>query len=166
MYIVIKHSKLLRDCLSTTQFDFTSYGLRGRRTLDVARNRSIKSTYIFVMISFLVFICYAACPLVFRDTLIVMRNHDGSTSSYRLNVLNLYLFVSEQAYDAYFNVFYIIETFGSSILFFFVINYYTAVKTLGFTLSSQLRMISTALKSVGHKSFHSPNKRFYNIWVV
>jgi len=95
MYIVLNHSKLIWDCLSITQFDFTTYGLKHRRTLEVWRNRSIKSTYMFAIVSIIVLNCFLACPFLFSNTFIMMKNHDGSTSAYHLNVLNLYLFVSD-----------------------------------------------------------------------
>lgn len=66
--IILNHSKVMWDCWSITQFDFTSYGLHSRHTLDEWRNRSIKSTRIYVIFTSLLFIFYVACPLVFSNT--------------------------------------------------------------------------------------------------
>lgn len=89
-----------------------------------------------------------------------MKNHYRSSIAYRLNILNLYLFVKEEAYNTYFYVFYIIETFGIAISVLFIIIFDTVVNTLDFALSGQLQMISTAFESVGHKSFYFSNGKY------
>jgi len=165
MYIVLKRTKDIWDCLSITQFDFTSYNHRDRRIiLDLWRNRSIWFTNTFVAFSLLMLIFYAVCPLAFNDTFLVMKNRDGLSSNYRLNVLNLYLFVPEEVYNTYFNIFYIIETFGICIFVFFIIVFDTIVMTLCLALSCQLHMNFAAFESVGHTSVvDSPNSKYINV---
>jgi len=160
MYTILNRSKVIWDCLSVTKFDFTSYGFQGIHTLNSWRNLSIKYTSIYAICFLIMVILYVTCPLVFSDTFITMKNHDGSSSAYRLNVLNLYLFVSEEAYNTYFYVIYIIEAFGIIISVLFVLIFDTIVNTLAIALSGQLQMISTAFESVGHKSLLSPNSKY------
>lgn len=160
IYIILKHSKAIWACLSITQFDFTSCGLHSRQILDEWRNRSIKFTRIYVIFTLSLFIFYVACPLVFSNTFTTMKNHDGSSSIYRLNILNLYLFVTEEAYNTYFYVFYTIEIIGIAISVLFIIIFDTVMNALGFALSGQLQMISTAFESVGHKSLYFSNGKY------
>ncbi|KAE9539985.1 hypothetical protein AGLY_005237 [Aphis glycines] len=153
MYIVLKRTKDIWDCLSITQFDFTSYDHRDRRIiLDLWRNRSIWFTNTFVVFSLIMLIFYTACPLAFNDTFIVMKSRDGLSSNYRLNMVNLYLFVPEEVYNTYFNIFYIIETFGICIFVLFTVVFDTIVMTLCLALSCQLHMNFAAFESVGHTS--------------
>ncbi|KAE9528124.1 hypothetical protein AGLY_012546 [Aphis glycines] len=166
MYIVLTRSKDIWDCLSITQYDFTLYDHRDRRIiLDLWRNRSIWLTSTFMIFSFVMVTFYVTCPLVFNNTFIVMKNRDGSTSTYRMNVLNLYLFIPEEAYNnTYFNVFYIIEASGTYVLVLFVIIFDTIVMTLCLALSCQLHMNFAAFESVGHTSVvDSPNNNNDNI---
>jgi len=164
MYILLNYSNIIWDCMSVTRFEFTSCGLRGRYTLDMWRNISIKKTNIYTIFFLSMLISYVACPLVFNNTFITMKNHDGSFSVYRLNVLNLYLYFSEETYNTYFYFIYIAETMGISVCVVFVIIFDTVVNTLGYALSGQLQMMSTALESFGHKSLESPNSKFLQHW--
>lgn len=131
MYIVLKRTKDIWDCLSITQYDFTSYDHRDRRIiLDLWQNRSIWFTSIFIIFTFVMVTFYVTCPSAFNNTFIVMKNHDGSSSTYRMNVLNLYLFIPEEAYNnTYFNVFYVIEASGIFVLVLFVVIFDTIVMT-------------------------------------
>ncbi|CAI6364349.1 unnamed protein product [Macrosiphum euphorbiae] len=157
MYLILYHSKVIWDCFSATKFDFTSYGVQGIHTLNKWRNLSIKYTNIYMMF-FLTFLFFlVTVPLVFSNTFVTMKNHDGSTSSYRLSLLSLYLFISEETYNTYFYVFHTIESSGIAIAVLFILIFDTIVYTLVIALSGQLQMISTAFESVGHKCLHSPN---------
>jgi len=165
MYIVLKRTKDIWDCLSITQFDFTSYDHRDRRIiLDLWRNRSIWFTNTFAVFCFIMLIFDLASPLAFNDTFMVMKNRDGSSSNYRLNVLNLYLFVPEEDYNTYFNIFYLIETFGICIFVIFIVVFDTIVMTSCLALSCQLHMNFAAFESVGHTSVvDSPNSKYINV---
>ncbi|XP_060876983.1 uncharacterized protein LOC132949888 [Metopolophium dirhodum] len=157
MYIILNNSKVVWDCFSITNFDFTSYGIQGRHTLTAWRNLSIKYTNKYSIFFLTILIMYVASPVVFSDSFIIIKNHDGSSSAYRLNLLNLYLFVSEETYNTYFYVFHIFESLGMVITTLFIIIFDTIVNTLALALTGQLQMISTAFESVGHKSLHFPN---------
>jgi len=166
IYIVLKRSKDIWNCLSITQYDFTSYDHRDRRIiLELWRNRSIWFTNTFMIFFCILATFYVTFPLAFNNTFIVMKNRDGSTSTYRMNVLNLYLFIPEEAYNnTYFNVFYIIEASGTYVLVLFIIIFDTVVMTLCLALSCQLHMNFAAFESVGHTSVvDSPNSKYINV---
>ncbi|XP_029345906.1 uncharacterized protein LOC115034176 [Acyrthosiphon pisum] len=162
MYIILNRSKVIWDCLSITKFDFTSYGVQGRHTLNVWRNLSIKYTNIYVMFYLTISILTVASPMVFNNSFIIIKNQDGLSSAYRLGLVNLYLFISDETYNSYFYVFHIVESLGLVINTLFIIIVDTIVNTLAFALAGQLQMISTAFESVGHKSLHFPNNNVDN----
>jgi len=164
MYHILHHSKVIWDCLSITKFDFTSHGVQGIDTLEKWRNLSIKYTNIYAICFLIIIILYVTSPLVTSDTITTMKNHDGSFSHYRLNLLSLCLFVSEETYNTYFYVFHIIESFGVAIAISFLLIFDTTVNTLAFAISGQLQMISTAFESVGHKSLLSSNSKYLQYW--
>jgi len=99
MYIILNSSKVIWDCLSITKFDFTSYGVQGRHKLNEWQNISIKYTSIYSIFFLITLILYVASPAVFSNSFIIIKNYDGSSSAYRLNLLNLYLFISEETYE-------------------------------------------------------------------
>jgi len=166
MYLIFNHSKDIWDCLSVTKFDFTSCGLQGRHTLIAWRNLSIKYTSLYALSFLTMLIFYVLAPVVFSNTLMTMKNHDGSSSVYRPNVINLYLFVSEETYNTYFNVFHIIESFAVSITVFLLIVFDTIVNTLAIALCGQFEVITTAFESVGHNYLHSPNSKYWHVYVL
>lgn len=99
MYNIAYYSGDIWKCLSITQFNFTNYGHQHRRILDLRRNLSIRLTYTFKIMCFLLVIGMAMYPLAFGNTFLQMKDHDGLSSNYRLNVLNLNLLFSEETYN-------------------------------------------------------------------
>lgn len=158
MCLLLNNSKEIWDCLSITQYDFMTYGHRDRRILDFWRKRSIGITYIITIILFLFTCFYVMYPLIFSGRFVVMKNHDGSSSNYRLNVLNLCSFIPEQTYNTHYNVFYIIETVSCVFSIFCSLAFDLNLMTLCLAITCQLEMIFSAFKSVTHNE--SPNGRY------
>jgi len=117
MYSIIRYSKDIWNNLSIMHFNFTKHERQIRRILNLWGNRIIWITYIIYTV--LVFfidnrfnnVYKGIYQHVFSDT-----NYDGSSSKYRLNIIHLYLICSEETYNTYFNVFYIIEVSSVIIL--------------------------------------------------
>jgi len=159
MYTIVYYSVYIWKCLSITQFNFTNYGHQHRRILDFWRNLSIRLTYTFKIMCFLLVIGVAMYPLTFGNTFLQMKDHNGLSSNYRLNVLNLNLLFSEETYNTYFYVFYIIEIFCIIVLLIHIIIIDTILITLCLAITCQLQTICDTFKLVGHKSLHSPNSK-------
>lgn len=160
MFIIYYYLGDIWNCLTVTKFNFTNYGHQHRHILDLWRNLSIKLMYTFTILCFLLGIGMAIYPLALNNTFLVMRNHDGMSSNYRLNVINLYLLFVEEIYNAYFYVFYIIEIFSVIVLLVYVNIADTILNTLCLAIICQFQTICNTFKLVGHNmSLRSPNSK-------
>jgi len=116
IYVIVHYSKDIWNCLSITQFNFIKYGCQYRCILYLWRNRFMWVTYIFTVLVFFFLICWGTYPKAFNNTFLVIKNYNGSSSKYHLNIINLYFLCSEETYNTYFNIFYTIELFCLIIL--------------------------------------------------
>lgn len=160
MYTVVRYSKDIWNNLSIMHFNFTKYEGRLRHILNLWGNRITWITYIYTVLVFLLIICLITYPQVFSNTFLVIKNDDGSSSKYRLNIINLYLLCSEETYNTYFNVFYIIEVSSVIVLLLTVIIFDTTSMTLSLAISCQLQMIYNACKLVGHITPQTLNSKY------
>jgi len=78
----------------------------------------------------------------------------GSVGFYRQNVMNFYLIVSDETYNANYNTFYIFEALYLTTLVMSFLIFDIVLVTLCIALCSQMQMICSAFKSVGHKSLY------------
>jgi len=155
MYVVIKHSGRIWDCLSVTRFNFTKHERRdGGRLLDVWRNRSIHVTYVYVSINMILLLGFVMSPVVFNHTTVELKNQNNSTNNYRINVLNLHLLASfdDAKYNRHFGVFYFFE--GMTVVITIMLNFTVDIVliTLSLAVMCQLQMVCTAFESLGHKT--------------
>eukprot|EP00102_Acyrthosiphon_pisum_P023052 XP_016660262.1 PREDICTED: uncharacterized protein LOC107883871 [Acyrthosiphon pisum] len=120
--------------------------------LDHWRDRLAWLTIIYATMYFMGMFSYLAITYVFSDEKSLVKNHDGSFGNYRQNVMNLYLIVSDQTYNAHYYIFYFVEaSFGTFIaLLFFIFDF--LLVTLCFSMCCQMQIICSAFESVGHKS--------------
>jgi len=156
LYVVARYSKDIWNCLSITQFNFTKYDCQFRRILNLWRNRIIWVTYIFTVLIILYLICMATYPKAFNNKFVMIKNDDGSFRKYHLNIFNLYAIFSEEIYNTYFNVFYIIELSCLVILLLSIFIFDTILMTLCLTISCQLQIICNAYELIGHTTPHFP----------
>lgn len=160
MYIVVRYSKDIWNNLSIMHFNFTKHERRLRRIFNLWENRIILITYIYTVLVFILIICLITYPQVFSNTFLVIKYNDGSSGKYRLNIINLYLLCSEETYNTYFNIFYIIEVSSIIILLLTVIIFDTTSMTLSLAISCQLQIIHNAYKLIGHITPQSPNSKY------
>jgi len=154
IYVVIRYSGRIWDCLSVVRFDFTKHKRRdGGRLLNVWRNRSIRITYVYVSINIIVLLGIVAIPGMFNHSTVELENRNGSMNNYRINVLNIHLLaLSDDAkYNRYFGVFYFFE--GMTIAISQILNFIVdmVLITLSLALMCQLQMVCTAFENLGHK---------------
>eukprot|EP00102_Acyrthosiphon_pisum_P022640 XP_016659850.1 PREDICTED: odorant receptor 33a isoform X3 [Acyrthosiphon pisum] len=91
--------------------------------------------------------CWPAC--IFRRC---------SFGNYRLNILNLYFFTSDETYNEYYNTFFVVEAWLSVAVTIFYILFDILFVSLCLAICCHMQMIFTAFSSVNHKSlsdFHS-----------
>lgn len=152
MSILIRRSKEIRNCLSITRFDFTSYGrTRDVRLLKLWRSRIILITSSYAVIFFLMIILFTSSPLIFRHGVSTVKSLDGSQSYYRINVINLYAMLPAETYNTHFNTIYLIEALCIYVFTLFFIVFDTLIITFCLAYSCQLRVISEAFESSGRK---------------
>eukprot|EP00102_Acyrthosiphon_pisum_P022639 XP_016659849.1 PREDICTED: uncharacterized protein LOC100570795 isoform X2 [Acyrthosiphon pisum] len=161
MWIVIYRSNDIWDCLSITRYDFTSLSNRkriGHGILDRWRARSVWYTSLLAGLYFSTMVIYMGISLAFCNVLIPIKNHDSSFGNYRLNILNLYFFTSDETYNEYYNTFFVVEAWLSVAVTIFYILFDILFVSLCLAICCHMQMIFTAFSSVNHKSlsdFHS-----------
>ncbi|KAL4098209.1 hypothetical protein QTP88_022856 [Uroleucon formosanum] len=159
IWIVVSHSNDVWNLLSITRYDFTSFSLRNRHILDCWRDRSVLLTTMFAIMYSCFSAFYLVSTLVFRNDILPVKNHDGSVGFYRQNVMNFYLIVSDETYNAHYTTFYFVEALYLAIMVISFLIFDIVLVTLCIAICSQMQMICFAFKSVGHKShceYYSP----------
>ncbi|XP_025205127.1 uncharacterized protein LOC112601632 [Melanaphis sacchari] len=165
IWIIIHHSSKIWNCLSITRYGFTSFGFGRRHILDHWRERSIMFTALFT-------IMYYICPFImifishlFNKSITPIHNRDGSVSYYRQNILNYYILVSDETYNANYHVFYFLEASALLCIATLFIMFDVLLITLYFGICVQMNIIGSAFESVGHKSISGPHSPidFYDV---
>ncbi|CAI6346948.1 unnamed protein product [Macrosiphum euphorbiae] len=152
MYIVVYYSDSIWNCLSITFYGFTSHSLRDRHILDRWREQSVLITTVLLATYITSLIIYFVSTLALSNDMLPVKNRDGTVSSYRQNLFNLYLFVTDETYNAHYYTFHLVEgSYLVSISMVFCV-FDILLVTLCLAISCQMEMICTAFESVGHKS--------------
>lgn len=154
MSILIRKSREIRNCLSITCFDFTTYGSsRVVRLLEMWRNRIILITSVFAVGCLFATLMFASCPVMFRNGFTTVKSLDGTQSLYRINVLNLYATWSDETYNTHFGTFYLVEVTGLILFIFFNVVFDTLMIILCLAFVGQLKVINAGFESSGPKRF-------------
>jgi len=160
-WIIVHRSDDTWNCLSVTRYGFTSFGHRNNRhnnniiiILDCWRERSVRLTTGLAVAYLSALAVFFGSTLACSGELITIKNHDGTSSQYHQNVLNFYLIVSDDAYNAHYNTFYMVETFSVASLAILFLIFDVLLITLCLAMYGQMQMICVAFQSVGHESLH------------
>jgi len=157
LWIIIRHSDDIWNCLSITRYGFTTFSNRNRYILDRWRGRSVWLTTIYAVTYYLMLAFYLGGTLVYRKDIFLVKNLDGSVGFYRQNVLNYYHIVSDETYNAHYYTFYFFETLQIALMILFYLIFDTLLVTLCFAICGQMQMICSAFESVGHKPLCDAN---------
>jgi len=152
MWVIVHYSDDIWNCLSITCYGFTSHSLRDRHILDRWREQSVLLTTILTVLYFISVTMFLVSSLSLSNVILPVKNPDGSVSNYYHNILNLYLIVSDDTYNAHYNMFYIVEALCllSFLIILFVFDF--LLVTLCLAIRCQMQMVCTAFESLGHKS--------------
>lgn len=156
-WIILRNSRKIWDCFNVTKLDILSYQRYDRDIFKNWSRRSMRLSYVFVVVLTLGTIFWALNPLIFQNTYIVSQNIDGSFNRYRMNINNLNFMVSDITYNKYFYVYYFIEIIIFSIFLWNLIMAYLIMTTLCHAYCSQLETICEGIESLGHSQESSDN---------
>ncbi|XP_022160392.1 uncharacterized protein LOC111026600 [Myzus persicae] len=148
---ILYHAKDIWKCIDVTSFNYISYKHYDRNVFKNWQTRSIRITYIYIVIALSAFFCWIFSPSVMNKSIITIRNIDGSYSKYRMNIFNIYLIASHETYNKYFYIFYAIEIIISICYVYFTIVFDVLMLLLCFAISYQLETISNTIRSLGHE---------------
>ncbi|XP_060876259.1 odorant receptor 46a-like [Metopolophium dirhodum] len=162
MVNILYHSKDIWKCIDVTSFNYISYKHYDRNVFKNWQTRSIRVTYIYIVIALFAFFCWIFSPCIMNKSVIAIRNIDGSYSKYRMNIFNLYLIASNETYNKNFYVFYVIEIIISICYVYFTIVFDVLMLLVCFAISYQLETISNTIKSLGHEICTMDNMRTSN----
>ncbi|XP_060878102.1 odorant receptor 46a-like isoform X2 [Metopolophium dirhodum] len=153
MCVIVHYSNAIWDCLSITCYGFTSHSLRDRHNCiqNHWRERSVLFTTTLTVLYFTSVTMFLVSSLSLSNVILLVKNHDGSVGNYRHNIFNLYLFVSDDTYNAHYTMFYVVEALGvlSFLITLYVFDF--LLVTLCLAIRCQMQMVCTAFESVGHK---------------
>lgn len=152
MYIIVIHSKDIWDCVDVTRRDFMSYQKYDATVFNNWQNRIVRVMYTYLCVVSLPILIWFMSPCILQNTTVSYRNLDGTYSTYRMNIINLYLIVSSETYNSYFYVFYLVELTIYVGFYFFSILFDILLGVLCFALSCQLETISDGIHSLGYGS--------------
>lgn len=147
---ILYYSKDIWKCIDVTNFYFISYKHYDRNLFKNWQTRSIRITYIYIVIALFAFFCWIFSPCVMNKSIITIRNIDGSYSKYRMNIFNIYLIASHETYNMNFYIFYTIEIIVSVCYVYFTIIFDVLMLLICFAISYQLETISKTIKSLGY----------------
>ncbi|XP_060835649.1 odorant receptor 46a-like [Rhopalosiphum padi] len=148
---ILYYSKDIWKCIDVTSFYFISYKHYDRNVFKKWQTRSIRVTYLYIVIALFAFFCWIFSPCVMNKSIITIRNIDGSYSKYRMNIFNIYLIASHETYNTYFYIFYIIEIIVSVCYVYFTIIFDVLMLLICFAISYQLETISNTIESFGYE---------------
>ncbi|XP_025195448.1 odorant receptor 4-like [Melanaphis sacchari] len=156
---ILYYSKDIWKCIDVTSFYFVSYKHYDRNLFENCQKRSIRITYIYIVIALFAFFCWIFSPCVMNKSIITIRNIDGSYSNYRMNIFNIYLLASHETYNMNFYIFYIIEIIVSVCYVYFTIVFDVLMLLICFAISYQLETISNSIKLLGYEIATQDNIR-------
>ncbi|KAF0766000.1 odorant receptor 46a-like, partial [Aphis craccivora] len=134
---ILYYSKDIWRCIDVTNFYFISYKHYDRNLFKNWQTRSIRITYIYIVIALFAFFCWIFSPCVMNKSIITIRNIDGS-------------YTSHETYNMHFYIFYIIEIIVSVCYVYFTIIFDVLMLLICFAISYQLETISSTIKSLGY----------------
>lgn len=151
MMTLVRYSRQVWRFLAVTRFDFTSLHRRSNgRVFGIGRARSLRLTNVLAVLLMGEFTWYVFCPLLLYGTYVPVKNSDGSTSSYRLNIFNAYLPVSADKYNEYFFAFYTAEMVFYVFFSFSWLIFDSFIITCCLAVTFQLAMVCESFESLGH----------------
>ncbi|KAE9528101.1 hypothetical protein AGLY_012523 [Aphis glycines] len=157
LWIIVHYSNDIWNCLSVTWYGFTSsFNFRRRHVLDRWRKRSMRFSTLFFFMYLFCLISYMGITQAFRNKITQVKNRDGSIGYYRENIVNLYIIVSDETYNTYYNTFFFAEALLTVSLAMFFLLFDMILVALCFAICGQIEMTKSAFESVGHKSIREP----------
>uniref|UniRef100_A0A2S2QCK4 Uncharacterized protein n=1 Tax=Sipha flava TaxID=143950 RepID=A0A2S2QCK4_9HEMI len=138
-------------CTDITSIRFLSYQYYDKSIFKNWQVRSIRLTKIYVSLSFIVTLFWLIISKSLSKNIFTSKNLDGSLSKYRMNIFNLYLIASDETYNRYFNLFYLIELIVGVAFMYFSTLFDVLMVMMCFSFLCQLETICDAMKSLGHQ---------------
>lgn len=149
--MILYYSKEIWKCIEVTGIKYLKYEKYNRNIFKNWRILSLRISLIYIIMSVIVVVIWIPTPLVLNSTMMTFKNIDGSYSNYRINVLNVYILLSDDVYNKYFTVFYCIEIIVLTVYVYFSMIFDILLLTICCALSSQLESVSNAISSLGYK---------------
>lgn len=147
---IVYYSNVLWKCMINTNNKFMSCGLNNRNIFNYWQNYSAKMALIYIIMICFIILIWASCPLIFNKTIVTVRNLDGSYSIFKINIFNVYVPISDEVYNKYFTIFYIIEFIALILFITFSTIYDIFMIMICYTFVCQLEMINDGLKKLMH----------------
>lgn len=149
--IFVNRSKDIWNFIDVTSFNFMSYQHYNREIFTNWRTICIRTSYMYIVLVLFVLLCWSVSPFMFNNTLVKIRNLDGSFSKYQINVINSFVMLSDETYNRHLVLFYFVELTTGVFFIYFTAVFDILVIMMCLALCCQLEAISSAVQSLGYK---------------
>jgi len=150
VFNVLYYSKDIWKFIYVTKYYLTLYKHYNTNVLKNWQTRSTRVMYLYFIIMFIGFSFWFFSPHALNESTVTIRNIDGSYGKYRLNIFNLYLIVSDETYNMYFYVFYVIEIIMHICFLYFTIVCDIIMILISFEIISRMEIICIACGSLNY----------------
>lgn len=155
MLNIVYYSNDIWKFIANTRFETMSSGLYDINIFKHWQKHSVNIAITYVIMFGLIVVIWTLNPFIFNTSKVSLKNADNSYNYYRLNIYNIYLPVSDELYNKYFIVFFIIDL-TVAILFSICAFIYDIYMVMAcYTLICQLEIINDGLRTLGHKHKYS-----------
>lgn len=158
----VNRSKDIWNLIDVTSFNFMSYRHYNRNIFTNWRTICIWTSYMYIILVFFVLLCWSASPFVFSNTIVQIKNIDGSYSKYQINVINSFVMLSDETYNKHLALFYCVELTAGVLFMYFTTIFDIFVIMICFALCCQMEAISSAVQSLGYNLSFDNNLSTYN----
>lgn len=161
---IIYFSKDLWKCMvDITNCNFLSYQHYNKNLFKNWRSITILVLYIYAVLTIVAIVGWIVTTVIMKVTFITVRNHDGSYSKRRMNILNSFYMVPDNIYDNYFNIFFIMDVILFISYDYFIIIFVNIIIIMCLAFSSQTETICNGIASLGYDDSQDSSSK-YNIY--
>lgn len=150
--ILIRNKDNMRKCIEMACNDFIQYKHSENNAIFLKyRMKSLISTYVYVLMGFIILFAWSIFPLIFNDNYITLKSLDGKQHNYHLNAFNVFFPVTSGTYNRFYILFHIIEVLFGVFYVTFSHIFDSLLISMCYAISSNLKTIKNAFQTLRQK---------------
>ncbi|XP_050536780.1 uncharacterized protein LOC126902976 isoform X2 [Daktulosphaira vitifoliae] len=154
LYTMIRTSNKIRKCLQYTSIDYLIFKDHDRDLLMEGKKRVVFITNFYTIYWICICLCWICCPMIQKKMKTII-HFKGSVQIYNYNIFNFIFFKSDNLYNKYFKIFWMIESIFVLAWCHITIAYGVLFISICITISYQLKSISLSCSQLGYSKIKS-----------